>query len=73
MDWERTHRQLREAEWLVVSDEEFFAMARRPLLNLMGVVALIALVSFVGWALIGGNEDNQPSQGVAVATTPARR
>lgn len=54
MDWERTHRQLRATEWLVVSDEEFAALARRPLLKLVGVVAIIALGFFVGWELVGG-------------------
>lgn len=41
-------------------------------LNIVGMVALIALSFFVGWAAMGGTEDNQPSPGVPVAATPAR-
>jgi hypothetical protein len=40
-------------------------------LNIAGVVALIALVFFVGWAAMGDTDDNQPSP--VVATAPAWR
>jgi hypothetical protein len=42
-------------------------------LNIAGVVALIALVCFVGWAAMGGAEDSQPTPVVPVATAPASR
>lgn len=42
-------------------------------LNIAGVVALIALTCFVGWAAVGGTEDNQPSPDVPAATAPASR
>jgi hypothetical protein len=42
-------------------------------LNIAGVVALIALVFFVGWVAMDGTEDRQPSPVVPVATAPASR